>query len=157
MSDQSIKLGLALGLTTMGRWRGGPVAYLYNGVRLPKLPKIVGLDAPLYEYQLIEEEGDTSDRWYQLMSTTYPCFNSDGQMDMPNGSNSEKWGTSEYVPEEVDSGWIGGTSGLVGDSFYESNTAKDIPSSRVIWANYDILNEDGSVFLKASTPIPIYE
>ena len=25
------------------------------------------------------------------------------------------------------------------------------------WANYDILNEDGSIYLSASDPIPIYE
>lgn len=122
-----------------------PVAYLYNGVRLPKLPE---WDKETYPYAWIYQ-AISSGTYYLRISDTpvvrrlYPdygtaSFYSSGTGCRFNNTNG-KW-------EQFDIEW-----GEPFDNYF--------PESRylTIWVNQDMLNSDGTVYLAASAPIPVYE
>lgn len=120
-----------------------PIAYLYNGIRLPQLPEY---DWEKFPYVYISETtrfGD-SDEYRVIYLWSKP-----GIFDEASGSVYFSGGVR--------------TEGQIWEPFtkwrdvgkYESTShSNGFPP---IWANYDILNEDGSVYLAASNPIPVYE
>ena len=148
-------IGFALGLSGEPLPIGirPPVAYLYNGFRLPALPE---WDKETYPYaiMIISSYSDGS------ISAYLACFSKPEHF----------WQLDDYlVAIYLD----------VGETFISSNyfsssatsfefgeltekTATEVVSSRRItfeidWANYDVLNEDSTLYLAASNPIPVYE
>lgn len=117
-----------------------PVAYLYNGVRLPGLPP---RDAK-YRYGYISNGFAGIGRCYVYAETITYGVNENGYY-------------SVIVPAGA------GVTGLYTNGQWETPTviAEDksitVPNGSWLWANFDVLNEDGTVYLAASDPIPVYE
>lgn len=128
-----------------------PVAYLYNGIRLPALPE---WDREMYPYAYIIKS-NSSDSYFLCVYDDRAVYD-------------EKY---EYTPCIVDTHgdnkaqlrkyyvsngeWAYALGGKVttpyGLSF--AGGSSDTP----VWCNTDILNEDGTVYLPASEPVPVYE
>ena len=139
-----------------------PVAYLYNGVRLPKLPE---WDTEGYPNAVIFEHGLNSDiyvpgfgAWVSEKEIFVRCRTSSAGdaiveirtqpplMHMDYGHGEEVWdgGSKEWTQ----------TSYVVGQTLYNN----DVQKSRIVWANHDIFEEDGTLyFAKCADPIPVYE
>ena len=127
-----------------------PVAYLYNGVRLPKLPE---WDRVAYPYAVISvytkefsgsgiAVGD-----YDLCLCKRPLtYNG---KDITQGAN-DYYLVYRYSPGNAESGWVY-------DGEYDLEEVIYLDGSDVTWANPDILHTDGTVYLAASEPIPVYE
>ena len=123
-----------------------PVAYLYNGVQLPKLPQ---WDKTQYPYAYIYQKGTFSiygDN-YVLALTSLPLVRS--------GLNVKNEDTAmlKYtyiIDQSEDVEWVDN-----GASIGSANLAQSIANP--IWANYDIMRDDDSVYLAASEPVPVYE
>ena len=128
--------------------KGEPVAYLYGGVRLPKLPewdKVAYPYAYIVDWHLISEsipEGAItlylcSSPWYADTSTAFCKTLLYGTV-ISYAINGDSW---EYNTTTT----------------YESG--KDVANRKtVVWCSVDILKlADGSVFLAATKPIPVYE
>lgn len=134
MDNKSKALGYLIGkqIAGMRRVTKEPVAYLYNGVRLPKLPetelpylvigKLMNADGSIAGYQLFAFETAKTANVNGLV----------GGLGIP-----DKYYVTSEMPE-----WHFGIKTQL------------IPP---IWANYDILNNDGELYLAASEPIPVYE
>ena len=104
-----------------------PVAYLYNGVRLPKLPE---WDREMYPYAYITQ--NLSGTVYKFVAkTTKPEASTDGKITL-----------SGLTFAVVDGAWA---------EVYSQGIRK------VIWTNNDLYHEDGTLYLDASDPIPVYE
>ena len=105
--------------------------YLYNGVELPQLPEWDKTISPYAVIGISKSYGTYTliiTSWYWTMYDDTIWYNKfyDG------------YESFEYILENGE--WV-----LV-------NTAISITP---IWANFDILNTDGSVFLEASDPVPV--
>lgn len=138
---RSFKTGLALGLTgaPLPFPQKEPVAYLYNGVRLPKLPE---WDKVKYPYAVLQGMSGS----YRLNVSSLPIY-------------AIKQGEKTYITVSQDAEghnyqiatgseyWEGGMFGGV----------SPIVSLPVFWANYDVKYEDGKPYLTASEPVPVYE
>lgn len=129
------KQAFSLGLLAPGEWggRGEPVAYLYNGVRLPKLPET---DLP---YKVI---GHNSGGVYRLYAAEAAAY-SDITVMIP--VPCLYW----YRRDGKNSWTFGGEITNASGAYFHAENCD--------WANHDILNNDGSVFLPASDPVPVYE
>lgn len=121
-----------------------PVAYLYNGVRLPPIPNDTNLPCLLLTYDNFTGSGGTynyfawvsSAPWqkaiigYQMTEAGYGyAYGYDAKTD--SWGYASKWEDDKYPP-----------------IFTPTNP---------IWANRDVLNRDGSIYLAASASIPVYE
>lgn len=136
----------------IGGQGGEPVAYLYNGVRLHDIYSVYTPELQAqYPYAEITPVGD--DNWYMLkcypQHATY-FTGSDGEYKFGVEETAEPPHgiMSMYSTAATAKGWQGWTvpeSGLV------------TTVSRVLWANFNLLNEAGSVCLPASEPVPVYE
>lgn len=108
--------------------------YLYNGVELPELPK---WDKKQYPYALIDNPSHIliigESVKYTNTSSGYTVYFSGDCLN--------------YMLDEAGDKWII----RPGDGTVLGNAIKNI-----IWSNTDILNEDGSVYLSASEPVPTY-
>jgi hypothetical protein len=146
----SFKMGLALGLA----WKPlpinkEPVAYLYNGVRSPKLPE---WDREQYPYATIVTTSTFNwgwDVWLIASQNPFcvrdinsrPCLvhsANENCIEYMIDKGDSDWGEANHTEPKVDSGWP--YSGL--DS---------------IWTDYDVLYANGSLYLAASEPVPVYE
>ena len=122
------------------RGKREPVAYLYNGVRLPPLPE---WDKETYPYAFLgySKRGDIMDDFpnYMMFFAKEVSFEY---------TTANAWGV--YADTECEyyrvSGW--------GDV---KQNASAVTTSIITWANFDVQNEDGTLFLAASDPIPVYE
>ena len=120
-----------------------PAAYLYNGVRLPKLPE---WDKGAYPYALI------SDRYSlepTLVLTSAPLST---PVEATFGQNFVKVANEcqymRYILEN--NAWV----------IYTAPTTLTGASEGyddLVWSSYDIPNVDNSVYLAASEPVPVYE
>lgn len=151
---KSFLAGLTVGMQLKG-WAGiggigggvggEPVAYLYNGVRLPPLPN---WDKSKYPYAVLAYEekelitpflmlSDSEvvyDPAYQMSSYTYPVI----MLYHPvyYGLNGETWSS----PEEL------------------SYSPFEYNADRLIWTNTNIYNiDDNTLYCTASEPVPVYE
>lgn len=122
-------LGKAFYANLLRAAKGEPVAYLYNGVRLPKLPE---WDKTAYPYAVLYET-DTS---YYLY-----CFAEAKQATLTGGVSC--WG-------------YGCAFGL-SDGVWNPRTALLTGSYTTFWANYDVYDSDGTLYMSASEPVPVYE
>lgn len=105
---------------------------IYNGMEFPVSPKRDGYPcAAIYEYSGI---------WYLVLFSE------------PNKVNTDKlcfWG--------VGIGWV--QFELVDDEWVERNTGFDnytVLIDRILWANYDVLDLNGNVYLAASEPLTLF-
>lgn len=134
----SMLMGWLVGRAIAGqRWKKAepsePIAYLYNGVQLPKLPE---WDREAYPYAVI------GNHWtglsLQLHVSQTSIYNESGgyvYVDTPRQGWQYKNGIWEGMSlDPVDS----------------------MPLLDAIWTNTDIHNEDGTLYLAASEPVPVY-
>ena len=113
-----------------------PVAYLYNGVRLPKLPE---WDKAAYPYAIISKPSYTT-------SYLLKCYTEDSDFHTSDNGIRCFEGSAFLFAKEYDrADWT--KRGFI----KKTNSIKPY----TIWANFDLLNEDGTVYLPASDPIPI--
>lgn len=110
-----------------------PIAYLYNGVRLPKLPE---WDRGVYPYAVIDVVNSTT------------CLNLYALLPTVNGNQyvfADKCAVIYYT--------------LKGDTweYFDSLTISQASFDDMIWASHDIINADGTTYLAASEPTPVYE
>lgn len=129
-------------LERLSRTSRTPVAYLYNGVRLPALPE---WDREAYSFAVIFQSG----------STTRLCVGKslDYQTTTSGAYQFGLTGCKICVLEKSDAGEAWG-------EFWDYNMAtlwNNIDRSYAVWTNADILNADGSVAIAASVPVPVYE
>ena len=129
------ELGLAGFSFPYSKPRRKPPAYLYNGIRLPALPE---WDKVMYPYAFIE----TTFGLYYLRVLANPLT--------PDGDSFRFNAPGLVAGAQIDV-VTGGYSGWNGWSEVTDNTRTPI------WSNYDVLTADGTVFLAASDPVPVYE
>lgn len=118
-----------------------PVAWLYNGVRLPGLPV---WDRVKYPYAFIGYDLLMGYMLYILPVPLIAYLSGNVEAVGKPGSFIEYKGAEYY-----ENAW----GELV--TFYMQSDAGITP--KPIWSNYDILNEDGTLYLAASDPVPVYE
>lgn len=119
-----------------------PVAYLYNGVRLPKLPE---WDREKYPYAYIWQ---ASSGTYSLVFVNAPLYYqgelSGKDLICSNGI------VSSYALEGITK------NGEWGNRIVESTLSLEV-NVTLIWCNTDVYDKAGEVYLAASDPAPIYE
>ena len=121
-----------------------PVAYLYNGVKLPPLPE---WDKEAYPFALIIKGVDEENYW--IYASAEKAYYADGgpiTYDLP---CVRFYYYPELFPEK--DYWTSMTLGeenpyRFGGLFYD-----------MIWSNHGILRSDGSVYFAATEPVPVYE
>lgn len=112
---------------------------VYGGAVFPELPE---WDKEAYPYAYIYTYLFNGYTYYRLVvSATAPQFGSDGYCRADDAMRATFYGD---VPSEWPSLEIAGG----GDSFALNSALSSSP----LWSNHDILNADGTVYLKASTP-----
>ncbi len=146
MDKNAITLGLQIGRLIAGQRekKKVPVAYLYNGVRLPALPE---WDREEYPYAVIAK-GFYGYSLYLSKNNPYAYISSSAHASTVIAWNGERiWieCINEYTEWEPETEWY------VSE---DSNVALDEGS--LAWSNCDI-EMDGNVWLYASEPIPVYE
>lgn len=117
--------------------------YLYNGKELPKIPVVEGLD-----FSFIDNEGLG---FYGLYLTPnlpvvkqLPTGYGDSTGDfLCNIMGGQYW---RYVPD---------VNSWVFDSNIEADEAPIWTLGQGIWSNHNVYNEDGTLYLAASEPVPI--
>lgn len=141
------KQAFALGLCSVGAYaeQKEPVAYLYNGVKLPPLPE---WDKTKYPYAYIALH--TGRQYARLVCMSVePVTTSSGSSEYT-GANP-RGEDIEYLVAEVR---------VTDASWWELTRLTGTPNcdlERLLWTNYDVLRTDGTVYLFASDPIPVYE
>ena len=142
---------LALAGKPLGMGAGKtPVAYLYNGIRLPALPE---WDKVKYPYACIfnyyHDEFDGSSAYLALLpeivhyhgtlgdGTPYTAIDQTGMVlyTFAEFAGDTQW---NYYPDT---------------EYYKSI----IPYGDVVWANFDVVDEAGTKYLSASAPVPVYK
>ena len=114
-----------------------PVAYLYNGVRLPKLPE---WDREKYPYAVITKIGDEPDTYsYCVIADASPIV-------VKTNGELYKWKYNKRYDYDLSTGlaWI------------DRSTSLDADKGRIIWANEDVAYENGNIYMTKSEPEPVY-
>lgn len=141
----SFQVGIALGLASVGQFKETqkePVAYLYNGVRLPKLPE---WDREKYPYAVITR----NDMYpYSVVVSSHPCYFNDTE------------GESKVLYIDVEE-YTGQIYIRTADAPNEFVWKQDDPfygfsSDYAIWSNFDLYTKSGTLYLSASEPTPVY-
>lgn len=118
-----------------------PVAYLYNGVRLPGLPE---WDRVAYPYAVIVHGNSI----YGLYCSTEPAYCKSGSLINKGGVYAPYLYFGHYDTK----GWVGGNVVNTSDMTFMVD--------KPIWSNHDMIDvasANGTVGLAASEPVPIYE
>jgi hypothetical protein len=116
--------------------------YLYNGVLLPALPE---WDKETYPYAVI-------------MATNFSTVKAFYISDKPAFMSYDEDLLCVIYPYGTNYMQCSSRSGAEWGEFGDANTPTSLvidEGSRLIWTNHDILNEDGSIYLAASEPIPV--
>lgn len=135
-----------------------PVAYLYNGVRLPKLPE---WDKTAYPYAVVYRTLALS--WYLFVSETPWHGTGENHTDIFGaGAGEATENTSAGVTFLYkDNTWVQQSNsnppklGQMQDT--DGDGIADKGAYCAVWSNHDIIGADNSVLLAASEPIPVYE
>jgi hypothetical protein len=139
MTEQEFKNFFALGLCVNGVARRKPVAYLYNGVRLPKLPDVPSdVGAGSWDSAVIFKDGEVYNLWFG--NAPFELY----QGGVATTTQGRLWW--KYSAETNEWVWVNGVS-----------TGSNYKNAPPVWCNQDLLGYDGSVYLAASEPIPVYE
>lgn len=112
--------------------RSGESVTLYDGAVLPALPE---WDRETYPYALIK------DGTYLYAFSSYSYNYSDGPFITANAPKK--------VWELENAEWVELTN------YVNTSVAGNAYFSNLVWSNLDILNEDGTVYLAASDPVPV--
>lgn len=144
----------------VARQRGAkkkPVAYLYNGVRLPALPE---WDKEKYPYAVIDEWESTfnghAGKIYFLSFYTEKIVwkRESNKWYMPGKLVVYATTDSAKIAEYFDSF----APGEVGFNMWGIAEEDDgIACDKVIWTSTDLVFDDGTLYLAASEPVPVYE
>lgn len=144
MDKNSFMQGHLLGCRLRGQRPEGkkPTAYSYNGTVLPPLPEVEGMP-----YALICH-GLSKDYWFvYLGAEAFPYTAS------VLGSSIACDGDTYYRLVDGEWGYRATTTNSINIIGMDGVRETDI-----IWANHDLINSsDGSVYLAATEPIPVYE
>ena len=156
--SRSFWIGVALGLCgkPLHFVQREPVAYLYNGVRLPKLPE---WDKMAYPYAFIREHESNimgshfrDATLYVLPKVEYlEADNGNWCVSLKNGYRASYILVS-LTGEATEYDYDGKEW-----SVFEDGTGFGAVITDFDWANFDVLNEDGSTYLATSDPVPVYE
>ena len=151
MSDfRSRVLGTIIGTLSRGSFpKREPVAFLYNGVRLPGLPVVEGFDKAYITKALSGEK-------YYLRFTSTPLGAKSGLLGMGLYSNGVAVKYRLYAYDaNSDNDWV---------FVREGERAFDEDSFTLKWANTDVEAYDyitgaatGEIAMEASEPVPVYE
>lgn len=114
--------------------------YLYNGIELPDINE-VWTDKETYPYALIR--WSTEDDYY-LLTVSANKAHYGPIVDWLFCSNLVPYVQYKHLEHWEDKRVISESTGI---------WPKD--KMPVVWSNYDVLNRDGTVYLKASEPIPV--
>lgn len=107
--------------------------YLYNGIELPALPDY---DSTTYPYAILQEAYGN----YRFTVCASPIYvNTNGYIAVPTGASGANWELSSGA-----SSWVNGLYG-----------ASPLAGFPIFWANYNVLNADGTLYLAASEPVPV--
>lgn len=120
-----------------------PTMYSYNGVVLPKLPE---WDKSKYPYAVIWRSGTTNNPYYCAVPFEDYSFQKSG------GGVWIVW----HVPSDSQVPWYKATLESKAFEYYYDEYGYAVVSA-IVWANFDVLNADGTLFLAKSDPVPIYE
>ena len=124
--------------------RKQPIAYSYNGVILPKLPE---WDKTVYPYAVIGKVSNYPDVYILVMGENAPTYSSDtGKVTIAMSSTAKPLQVAKCASPY--SAW----GGVADWSYHMCDFWTDF-----YWTNTDILDEDGTVYMAASEPIPVYE
>lgn len=127
--------------------------YLYNGIELPQLPE---WDKSIYPYAVIVKQGYFT-TYYKLRcyATISYYTDVDGERKF-GGDGTVAIGYQVPVTDATNSAWesVGeiDVSTVVGE-----HSVSDDNSGNLMWANFDVLNTDGTIYLAASKPILLAE
>lgn len=138
-------LALAFGIEGAERVERQPIAYSYNGVILPALPE---WDREAYPYIMM---ADMSKSGVHDAIYLYMLSSADGRITDPSNLLGYRYDgeiscyISVYEKTAPHDGWSRPSK--------KFTYAFGVP----FWSNFDVLNADGSVYLAASEPIPVYE
>lgn len=126
-----------------------PVAYLYNGVRLPGLPEEWKQFQNICVYQEPETSSFPGYCWLIGFSETPKSW-------------TKKIVLATYTYHGTESGTALRTGMYPNDADWNSiRDTLDVGYSddleKVLWANYDVYDPDGNLYLAASEPVPVYE
>lgn len=135
-----------------------PVAYLYNGVRLPKLPD---LDKSMWPYAYIQQHGSTFDLVY---STTPLSYGTHEYSQWLEGNDDGIANVYRYKNEQTNWTWNVYEEGR---EYKKGLSVILYARTNGIWANTNLyyaenlgdefINLIGTLYLEKSDPIPVYE
>lgn len=136
-------VGFTIGLASKGSpWSKAtqkePVAYLYNGVRLPKLPE---WDREAYPYAVITKIGDEPDTYsYRVIADAAPIVAT------ATGYPSYKFKYGKWYEYDLSTGlaWI------------DRSTSHVTNYGRIVWANENVADKEGNVYMAKTEPVPVY-
>lgn len=156
MDKASLALGYLVGQQIAGQRKAEQkqaIAYLYNGTRLPALPERDKTVYPCVYMSYTESDAGI----YAIYAFTKPKH-------LTGATSEEKpWIAFEEGESFLYSSglWLSGYSdGRTFKEFGEYTYPPEgvtLTSGLPIWASYDIYNADGTLYLAASDPIPVYE
>lgn len=116
-----------------------PVAYLYNGVRLPGLPEEWNPETHPFAFMYRSVNG------YRVIFSENPFYET---------ANDGTWLICVTVGEPALQANFAGTEW----KDWETVRISRICSAAVVtWANFDVVDSEGNTILAASDPIPVYE
>lgn len=120
--------------------------YLYNGVELPGLPETWNeTEHPNLFIRVVSIDGSAENAVYSLFAASAAAVSyDDNGILFPLSAVGEKYAVSEGA-------WVESSESL-SDSFYIKRNDGFLYT---LWANFDILNSDGSVYIAASEPVPV--
>lgn len=150
-NERDFQTAIVCGLMSKGRELKGnkiPIAYLYNGVQLPKLPE---WDKSKYPYAVI--------RSYRSLVSTNPITYADKYALYIMSVRPYKKSGYENLGISAD-GYLRSVTcanGAWGEFGAEVSINTAWGGYIPFWTNTDILNEDETVYISASEPIPVYE
>lgn len=116
--------------------------YLYNGVAVPTLPEY---DNERYPYAVLRKNTGAT-KFAFFVSSHAPTIKN-GKLQVLQLGAGASGRCEAYTYTDAD-GWIGPTT----YTFVQGFTTD---AEGVFWTNTDILNEDGTIYLAASEPVPI--
>ena len=137
-----------------GKKQKEPIAYLYNGVRLPKLPE---WDKETYPYAVIGYMVNLKVAYLFCGEVEFKI--SVGTLGSPDTVFLHPTATTTILIYSYEHGQSGWTEIPPLKSEYAEYEVvwSATPNNYFAWANHDVLNEDNTVYLIASEPIPVYE
>lgn len=116
--------------------------YLYNGIELPALPETVCPFACIYNY--------THDSYCTAANLAFLP-----EIKHYHGTfgNGEPYAAIDKTNAVLF--WFDDYSGSTNWQETENDAASIIPYRDVVWANFDVVDEAGNLYLAASEPVPV--